>query len=39
MRTKIIIIAVVTLLAVGIGIHHFGNCPMKGAKACTAAQK
>jgi hypothetical protein len=33
MRTKLFMLGAVGLLAVGIGIHHSGHCPLMQAKA------
>jgi hypothetical protein len=33
MRTKFFMLGAVGLLAVGVGIHHSGHCPLMSAKA------
>jgi hypothetical protein len=33
MRTKLFMLGAVGLLAVGVGIHHSGHCPLMSAKA------
>jgi hypothetical protein len=33
MRTKLFMLGAVGLLAVGVGIHHSGHCPLMQAKA------
>jgi hypothetical protein len=38
MRAKIIIIAVAAILAIGVGMHLSGHCPLKGAKACSSGK-
>jgi hypothetical protein len=33
MRSKLFMLGAVGLLAVGVGIHHSGHCPLMAAKA------